>query len=53
MCGISGIAFKNSFVKKEQLELNNKVMQHRGPDSSGYWISKKKNRILSSKVIYS
>ena len=45
MCGISGIMYFNKkfFVKKKQIHNMNLTLKHRGPDSSGIWISKNKN----------
>lgn len=39
MCGINGIInFNNSKVKEEKIELMNKLIKHRGPDSDGTFI---------------
>ena len=45
MCSISGIMYFNKklFVKKKQIHNMNLTLKHRGPDSSGIWISKNKN----------
>lgn len=44
MCGISGIFYFNNKkqVKKKDLEKMNTVLNHRGPDGNGTWISKDK-----------
>lgn len=35
------------YVEEDTLRENNNIMKHRGPDSSGYWISKNKKTGLS------
>jgi asparagine synthase (glutamine-hydrolysing) len=50
MCGISGILLSRDAkitVKEETLSKNNSCMAHRGPDSSGFWISEDKKIGLS------
>ena len=44
MCGISGIFFfkEKKKVKKKFLEKMNNLLDHRGPDGSGSWISSNK-----------
>ncbi len=44
MCGISGIFFfkGNNKVKKKNLVKMNKLLEHRGPDGNGSWISSNK-----------
>lgn len=46
MCGISGfqvIKKSKSFDKKKKLIDITRIIQHRGPDDSGYWIDENKN----------
>ena len=44
MCGISGIFFfkGNNKVEKKNLVKMNKLLDHRGPDGNGSWISPNK-----------
>ncbi len=44
MCGIAGIYSKKSVVSKEDLINMAKTMNHRGPDSTGFYVSK--NRMI-------
>jgi asparagine synthase (glutamine-hydrolysing) len=51
MCGIAGIISLNGkkiFNLEKRLKLMSKLLKHRGPDDSGYFISKKKNIGLSN-----
>ena len=45
MCGVSGIMYFNKklFVKKKYLDEMNDILNHRGPDGKGRWISSTKN----------
>ncbi len=45
MCGVSGIMYfnKKPFVKKKYLDEMNDILNHRGPDGKGKWISSTKN----------
>ena len=45
MCGVSGIMYFNKkfFVKKKYLDDMNNILNHRGPDGKGNWISSTKN----------
>lgn len=44
MCGISGkIYFNNKEITRYQLQQMTSKINHRGPDSTGYYISKKRN----------
>ena len=45
MCGVSGIMYFNKkfFVKKKYLDDMNNILNHRGPDGKGNWISSAKN----------
>ena len=45
MCGVSGIMYFNKklFVKKKYLDKMNDILNHRGPDGKGKWISPTKN----------
>ncbi|MFL2676284.1 MAG: asparagine synthase (glutamine-hydrolyzing) [Alphaproteobacteria bacterium] len=45
MCGISGIFFfkEKKKVKKKYLDKMNDILNHRGPDGRGNWISSNKN----------
>ena len=45
MCGVSGIMYFNKkfFVKKKNLDDMNNILNHRGPDGKGNWISSAKN----------
>ena len=36
MCGINGIIFKNSPVDTSKILAMNELLNHRGPDQSGY-----------------
>ena len=40
MCGINGIIFKNSKVETKKILAMNELLNHRGPDQSGYKIHK-------------
>jgi len=40
MCGIAGIHDRRTVVSEEQLQEMAKTMKHRGPDSTGFYISK-------------
>ena len=44
MCGISGIFYFNNKkkIKKTDIEKMNTILNHRGPDGKGTWISKDK-----------
>jgi asparagine synthase (glutamine-hydrolysing) len=44
MCGISGkLYFNNQEVNRYQLQKMTDIISHRGPDSTGYYISKRRN----------
>ena len=45
MCGISGIFFfkGEKKVKRKYLDRMNDILNHRGPDGNGNWISSTKN----------
>ena len=45
MCGVSGIMYFNKkfIVKKKYLDDMNNILNHRGPDGKGNWISSTKN----------
>lgn len=49
MCGIFGVFTKNNFDFNIKLLIDNALdnQNHRGPDSRGYWISKKNNVALA------
>ena len=36
MCGINGIIFKNTSVDEKKILSMNELINHRGPDQSGY-----------------
>ena len=36
MCGINGILFKNGLVDTNKIHLMNHMIDHRGPDGSGF-----------------
>src|SRR3989339_1255549 len=42
MCGISGVAYRNSVVREHVLTKMQQSLHHRGPDDKGMWISKNK-----------
>ena len=47
MCGIAGyINFKNKIDNSLKIQPIIKSIKHRGPDNTGYWLSKQKNVIL-------
>ena len=43
MCGINGVIRFNEDISKEELELMNKSIEHRGPDDNGTYLNLKKD----------